>query len=184
MAAPTQQQRLLSVEEYLSLERESPVKHEYVRGMIYALAGVTRRHSQIVTNILWRLAAAGEKVLCRVHAAEVKLQVQDIYYYPDIMVACAGAPGDPYLEDAPCLVVEVTSPSTEATDRREKLMVYRQIPSLRSYLIVAQEERRVERHWRDERGRWHYGSLAGEGTVPIPCPEIELSLDEIYALVE
>lgn len=181
MSTQAVQRQRLSVEEYLEFERESPVKHEYVGGMIYALAGVTRRHSQIVMNISWRLAAAAQGRRCRVHAGEVKLQIGDIYYYPDIIVACGGVPDNPYLEDAPCVVVEVTSPSTEATDRREKLIVYSQIPELRAYLIVNQDDRRIERHWRDAQAQWQYAPITGDGSVPIPCPEMTLSLDEIYA---
>ncbi|MBA2246183.1 MAG: Uma2 family endonuclease [Gemmatimonadetes bacterium] len=181
MAEPGVQQRLLSVEEYIDFELASPVRHEYVGGMIYALSGVTRRHSRIAGNIFLRLAAAAGDGPCRLHLAEVRLRIGEIHYYPDITVACGAEPEDPYIEDAPCLLVEVTSPSTEAIDRREKLMIYRQIPSLRAYLIVDQEERRVERHWRDEAEEWQYAAVAGDGAVPIPCPEMTLPLDEIYA---
>lgn len=184
MAEPALQQRLLSVGEYLCFEAESPVRHEYVRGMIYALAGVTRRHSQSATNISWRIAAAAAGGPCRVHTGEVKLQIGDIFYYPDIMVACGSVPDDPYIEDAPCLVVEVTSPTIEAIDQREKLMIYRQIPSLRAYLIVDQGERHVERHWRDEPGQGRFGALTDEGTISVPGAEMTLSLEEIYQGVE
>ncbi len=184
MAEPALQQRLLSVGEYVQFELESPIKHEYVRGMIYALSGVTRRHRRIALNIGRMLDSPSERGPCRVYVAEVRLGLGDIHYYPDVMVACGPEPEDPYIENAPCLLVEVTSPSTEAIDRREKLMVYREIPSLRAYLIVSQDERRVERHWRDEQGQWQYALISGEGTIPIPCPDQTMSLDEIYARLE
>lgn len=102
------------------------------------------------------------------------------FYYPDVMVACGEEPEDPYLEDDPCLMVEVLSPKTEATDRREKLLAYRKLPSLGAYLIVAQSEASVERHFRDESGVWQT-ELIAEGCFPVPCPPgAELSLDDIY----
>jgi Uma2 family endonuclease len=172
----------LSAEEYLRLEETSSVKHEYVSGEVYALAGVSRRHNEIVGNIstaLWHDARAAG---CRVSINDVKLQAaDDVYYYPDIMVACGAAPEDPYLEDAPCLVVEVTSPSTASTDRREKLAIYKRIPSLRSYLIVDQERRRVQHHWRDESGAWWSDDLVGRGTIELACPALTLTSDAIYA---
>jgi Uma2 family endonuclease len=76
--------------------------------------------------------------------------------------------------------VEVTS-TTEAIDRREKLLAYRKLPGLRAYLIVEGQEMRVERHWRDEADQWWQAEVAGaEGVVPVPCPETELALPQIY----
>lgn len=171
----------LSVEEYLELETMSTVKHEYVAGEIHALAGGTRRHNRIAINLVRRLAEAAEGGQCRVSMSDVKLVAAgDIIYYPDLMVACGPENEDPRIEDAPCLVIEIISPTTERTDRREKMMVYKHIPSLRGYLIVEQERRRVQRHWRDENGTWWDADVFGQGRVPIPCLELELTLDEIY----
>ncbi len=100
------------------------------------------------------------------------------------MVVCESPPENLYIEEAPCLVVEVTSRSTRATDRREKAMVYRSIESVRAYVIVYQDRRRVEWHWRNPNGEWSHAEIAGSGDVPIPCPEATLTLDEIYAGVE
>lgn len=175
---------LLSVEEYLRLELNSPVRHEYVAGAVYALAGTTRRHNRITGNIYRRLADAAEGGPCRVSVEAVRLRVRsDVFYYPDVMVACGPEPQDPYVEDAPCLVVEVLSPSTESVDRREKLFLYRQLPSLESYLIVDAERPRIERHWRDESAEWRAAEHAA-GAVPVPCPATTLPLDVIYAGVD
>jgi Uma2 family endonuclease len=78
-------------------------------------------------------------------------------------------------------VVEVTSPTTETIDRREKLLAYKKLPSLRTYLIVDQEEMRVERHWCDEAGQWWQAEVTRpEGVVPLSCPQTELALTQIY----
>lgn len=84
---------------------------------------------------------------------------------------------------SPCLLVEVTSPSTETTDRREKLAAYTRIPTLKGYLVVHQDVRRVERYWRTDAGTWESGDVVGEGRVPVQCPELTLTLDGIYEYV-
>jgi Uma2 family endonuclease len=181
MADPITPHKLPSVEEYLALEEESTVRHEYVAGMIHAHAGATKRHYRIALNIATRLVEAARGGSCRVYSSDVKLRAaDDVFYYPDVMVVCGPENDEPLYEDAPCLIVEVVSPGTESVDRREKAFTYRKIPSLYAYLIVDQDRRWVERHWRDEHGEWRQGGVADEGFVPIPCPETRLSLDEIY----
>lgn len=176
----------LTVEEYLELERTSEVRHEYVAGEIHAHAGGTRRHDVISGNIFALLWTAARNGPCRVHSSDRLLKADDdVFYYPDVSVVCPGEDesldGQTLFEEAPCLVVEVTSPSTKEIDRREKMLAYRRIPSLKAYLILDQEMIRVERYWRDESGRWWHAEAVGEeGIVPIPSPEIELTLPQIY----
>ena len=177
-------QPMLSVEEYLELEGGGGQRHEYVGGRIYAPAGGTSRHSAISMNIASALWEAARGVDYRVYGSDMMLRAaEDVFYYPDVMVVCGDdeAGEDALYQDAPCLIVEVTSPSTEATDRREKLLAYRNIPSLRAYLIVDQHQMRVERHWPDETGRWWDAVPVGsDGLVPVPCPEVEIPLPRIY----
>ena len=171
----------VSVDEYLRLEEASAVRHEYVAGELHALAGASKKHNRIAVNLVARLAGAARGGPCRVYVSDVKLRAaEDVFYYPDVMVASGPAGEDPLIEEAPCLLVEVTSPSTEAIDRREKAMVYKRIRSLRAYLIVHQDRRSVERHYRDEAGAWRFVDVVGEGRVSCPCPETELSLEDIY----
>ncbi len=174
----------LTVEEYLKLEEQSVLRHEYVGGAIYAHAGGTGRHSVIAVNILallWNAARGGP---CRVYNSDMMLRAaEDVFYYPDVMVVCGPdeAGDDALYQDAPCLVVEVTSPSTQSIDRREKLLAYKKLSSLRAYLIVDQQEMRVERHWRDESDQWWQAETSvPEGVVPLPCPETDLTLRQIY----
>ena len=170
----------MSVEDYLEMEKTATVRHEYVAGEVYAMVGVSRTHSRIAGNIFRLLAVAAAGGPCRVHQSDMKLQIEDVFYYPDVMVACDDEPDDPYYENSPCLVVEVVSPSTESTDRREKLAAYKRIPGLKAYLIVDQDRTRVERYFRDEEGVWLRADLVDEGRFSVPCPEMSLTLAEVY----
>lgn len=172
---------LLSIDEYLELEDGSSIKHEYVGGMVYALAGGSAHHNRIAINIVRKLADAADDTSCQVFMSDMKLVVENVAYYPDVMVVCVPPETEnPTLQRAPCLLIEVLSPSTRRTDQGEKLMVYQTIPTLRAYLIVDQDFHRVERHYRGEDGVWHRADVVGDGSIPIPCPETELPLASIY----
>lgn len=171
----------MSVEEYLEFEKNSPVRHECVGGHVYAMPGASRRHNRISGNIFRRVREAADDTPCRVYVSDMKVLTPDsLAYYPDVMVACGPEPEDEYLEDAPCLIVEVLSQDTEATDRREKLLAYCKLKSLRACLIVARDEASVERRFRDERGEWRTEISTG-GDIPVPCPPgAGLSLAAVY----
>jgi len=180
MANPFARDRLLTLEEYFHLEEQSTVRHEYLDGEIRAMSGVTRQHSRITMNVGARVWAAARGGSCRVHQAEVMLQIGRVVYYPDVMVACGGEPSDPRVERDPSLIVEVLSPTTERTDRGEKAMTYRGLPSLTTYLIVEQDRRWVERQWRTPNGPWQREIFTDAGAVTIATPSLTLTLDEIY----
>src|SRR5919112_6553213 len=119
MTARVPEHRPMSVEEYLRFEDSVPERHELVAGEVYALAGVTPRHNRIAGNIFARLCAAARDGPCRVYMSDVKLRAaEDVIYYPDIMVVvCEPGGEDAGLVHGPCLVIEVTSPSTARVDR-------------------------------------------------------------------
>ena len=172
----------LSVEEYVALEAATGVKHEYVLGQVYALAGASENHNRIAVNVLAALLPAARASGCRVVGSDQKLQPgDDLYYYPDVQVLCDPTDDDPLTKRRPCVVVEVSSERTEAIDRREKLLVYRGISSLLVYLIVAHDRREVTVHFRDAASTWETHQAQGADSVPIGClGGYELSLDSIY----
>ncbi|MGH3086545.1 MAG: Uma2 family endonuclease [Rubrobacteraceae bacterium] len=180
MSEPVRPTHHLTVEEYLALEETAEVRHEYVGGNVFAMVGATKRHNRVITNILRKLADAADDAGCRVYTEAVKLRVSgDVFYYPDVMIACE-PDDDPLVEHNPCLVVEVVSPKTEATDRREKLLAYRNMPSLDAYLIVAQDRRWVEHHFRDESGEWQ-NEILEMTSIPLACPpDTILAFEDIY----
>jgi Uma2 family endonuclease len=172
----------LSIEEYLALEAATGLKHEYVLGQVYALAGASENHNRIAANVLAALLPAARPAHCRVVGSDQKLQPgDDLYYYPDVQVLCDPTDNDPLIKRRPCVVVEVSSDRTEAIDRREKLLIYRGIASLQVYLIIAQDRREVTVHFRDVAGTWQTRQAAGMQTIEIGClGDYELSLDSIY----
>lgn len=184
MSESVRPSEFFTVEEYLAFEETAEVKHEYVGGRLYAMTGVTKRHNRITRNILRKLADAADDTTCEVFFESVKLRVAgDVIYYPDVMVTCE-PDDDPLIEHNPCLVLEVVSPSTEATDRREKLIAYRNVESLREYLVVAQDRRWVEHHFRDANGEWRNEILEG-GIISLRCPPgATLALDDVYRRIE
>jgi Uma2 family endonuclease len=172
----------LSVKEYVHLEQTTGVKHEYVLGQVYALAGASEDHNRIALNIAAALLPAARAAGCRVVGSDQKLQPgTDLYYYPDVQVLCDPTDDDPLVKHRPCVVVEVSSEGTEAIDRREKLLVYRGIASLLTYLIIAQDRREVTVHFRDAAGTWQTRQAVGTDTIQVGClNDYVLSLDHIY----
>jgi Uma2 family endonuclease len=177
----------MTVEEYFSFDERSPIKHEYVAGEVYALSGATARHN-LIAGTIFSLALGAERSPCRVFMSDMRLEVAgDRYYYPDVVIVCTPIAERDVVARGPCVVVEVTSPSTARTDRGEKLDAYRRVRTLLAYLIVDHRWRRVERHWRESAGgEWRCEEISGDAETPIavPCLDVSLSLDAIYRRVE
>ncbi len=140
--------RLLTADEYLESEETAAVRHEYVAGVLYAMGGCSTAHNLIALNLVTAFHALLRGGTCQAYMSDIKLRLKagqgDIFYYPDIMVAC-GQQGtsEVYLEH-PKLIIEVLSPSTERIDRREKALYYREITTLEEYILVAQDRPLLE----------------------------------------
>ena len=173
-------QSVLSADEYLELEKSSEKRHEYVEGRLYAMAGGSGRHNRVSLNIAAAfLAVASSK--CRVYQEGMKLQVgETVFYYPDVMVVCDKEEPDPYFETEPCILVEVVSPSTKHIDVREKMLEYKRLPSLQTYLIVDPDSLFVRHLWRDAEGDWQQQDVTGSGDLDMPCLGTSLKLSQIY----
>ena len=169
----------IRVEDYLEAEKTSPVKHEYVHGRVFALAGTSDTHNRISVNLIIALDGASGRKGCALYAADLKLSIfGERYYYPDLMVTCEPE-RDPYIKESPCLLVEILSPSTANTDRREKVDAYLSLPSLQSYVLVDSQIRRVEAFTRTP-GGWREELWQGQGEVPFACLETVLDFATIY----
>ena len=172
----------LTYEEYLEFEETTDVRHELVDGHLYAFAGATGRHNLITVNIIVALANQARGSSCRVFGSDMKLRVSArTGYYPDVMVACDPSDNHELYRKRPCLLVEVISPSTHLTDRREKLLAYQAIESLQGYLMVYRDQHRVESYTRNSDGIWVYEELAAGHDVWFPCVDLTVP---VYALYE
>jgi Uma2 family endonuclease len=171
----------MSVEEYLACEQRGDVRHEYVNGYSYALAGGSSRHNRISLNIAAHFLRLAQDRPCRVYQEGMKLRTSErTFYYPNVMVVCGRDEPDPFFETEPCILVEVLSPSTQSTDLREKLTVYKSLPSVQTYLIVEAERLAVRHIAKGEDGRWRQQDLTGDGDIALPCLGGVLSLPQIY----
>ena len=176
----------LSEEDYLTLEARSPVRHEYVAGDVYAMTGASLRHNVIALNIAALLRAHLRGSPCRAFVADAKLRIvkAGAYYYPDVMVTCdprhLTVGSDDLVVEAPKLIVEVLSTSTEGIDRREKLIAYRGIPSLQEYVLVAQDEAKIEIHRRHGDIGWEIVTLTPGDPVELKSLEFASDFPAIY----
>jgi len=168
----------MSEEDYLADEPGSEIKHEFVAGQVYAMAGASERHNTIALNMALHLKAISRGSSCRVFISDMLLHVpaNGAYYYPDVMLVCDPADTESRFKSSPCLLIEVLSDSTEMIDRREKLLGYRKIPSLQHYLLVAQDQRRVECYSRHPEGSWRHQLIEGEGELSLICESLTLNL--------
>ena len=167
---------LLSVEDYLAGERVSEMRHEYAAGQVFAMAGGSKLHNRISLKLASLLQAAPGA--CVTHMADVLVRIDQVFYYPDVMVVCEPNT-DAYVETNPCLIVEVLSDSTESIDRREKLYNYQRIAHLQAYVLVAQNERRVD-VFRRAGKIWTFETHAGDSEITFDCPVLSITLEQLY----
>jgi Uma2 family endonuclease len=172
-----------NVADYLRGEQESPVRHEYVAGQVFAMAGAGETHNRISLNIAFHLRAATRGTPCGVFISDMKVRVaaHDAFYYPEVLVGCDPTDREPLYKAAPCLIAEVLSPSTEVIDRREKLLAYRALDALRYYLLVASDRRLVEIYRRGIDGRWRYEAI-DDGELAFDCAgmQVRFTLADLY----
>lgn len=175
----------LSSEEYLAIEEKSEVRHEYVAGQIFAMSGASDFHNLISGNLFTRLRSHLRGTSCHVYQSGMKVRIEDndSFYYPDVFVTCEQASAKTYFKKEPGLIIEVLSPNTELIDRREKLAAYFKLPSLREYVLVSQDERRVEIYRRTGDGKWELEILGPDNELKLeslPHGAFTLTMDEIY----
>jgi Uma2 family endonuclease len=172
----------LNAEDYLTGELKSDIRHEYVDGEVYAMAGAGETHNLIALNVASRLRGLVRGGPCRVFISDMKLRVAqwNAFYYPDVLVTCDASDTQPYFKESPCLIVEVLSPSTEGIDRREKLLAYRTLVSLREYVLISQDKRQIEVYRHAAGGAWHLETLGQGDPLHLECVGAALTLDEVY----
>ena len=183
MIALSDHQRL-TPEEYLDLEAQSPIKHEYIDGEAYAMAGTTDTHNTIALNLAMLIRSHLRGTDCRVYFVDIKARIEqcNCFYYPDIMVT-----GDARDRETstykrfPKLIVEVLSDSTEAFDRGDKFNDYQTLESLEEYVLVNTKHRPVEIFRRQEPGKWIFQTYTpASETFPLQSLNFTVSLADVY----
>ena len=179
-------QRSMTEDEYLAFERRSDQRHEYFEGQVYAMAGESPEHSLINANLIAVFVSQLKGGRCRAFSPNMKVRTGPgaLYSYPDLAIVC----GEPALLDEhrdvilnPAIVVEVLSPSTEAYDRGKKFLRYQRIQTLTDYLLVAQDETRIEHFVRKPNGHWDWSCSTGsDGLIQIASIGCEFRLGEVY----
>ncbi|MCB1806938.1 MAG: Uma2 family endonuclease, partial [Candidatus Competibacteraceae bacterium] len=129
----------ISEQEYLAGELHSNIKHEYIGGQVYAMAGVSKNHERITGNIFRHFGNHLEGSPCEPFASDLKVKAGADFFYPDVMVVCDDQTTDEYYTEYPVILVEVLSKSTRKTDHSIKRMAYLKIPTLREYVLIEQD---------------------------------------------
>jgi len=158
--------QLFSFDEYLALEKESQIKHEYHDGRIMAMAGGRPNHSHIARNTSTALNIALREKDCIVYGSDLKIWIENVRrgLYPDLMVVCGGLENYNNKVDVitnPSLIIEILSPFTEQYDRTRKFRFYRQLPSFKEYVLIATDFPTVETFYREASDYWHIGNAIG-----------------------
>lgn len=189
MFAPSGEFMRMTEAEYLAFERASDIRHEYLDGHVYAMTGASRAHNLISTYTAASLINQLRGRPCEVYASDMRVRVSatGLYTYPDVTVVC----GNPQFADSaldtllnPVLVIEVLSPSTESYDRGKKFQHYRQLESLREYVLISQDSPRIERFLRQDDGTWLLTDAAGlDASLELASVACTLALAEVYEKV-
>ena len=182
--------KLYTPAEYLEFERQSETKHELIDGEIFEIAGATRNHNRISTNVVRLLGNQLLERECNVYSSDMRVKITSTkkYTYPDIVAVCGEELFEDSTEDTllnPMLIIEVLSKSTEAYDRGAKFEFYQTIESFQEYVLISQEPFRVEQYVRKTKNEWSYFEFRqAEDIVKLNSIDCELVLQNIYHKIQ
>ncbi len=170
--------------EYLATEADSNIRHEYVDGDVYAMAGASENHGKICINLTVILGTHFRDRPCDVFASDMKLSIEsrNCYYYPDLMVTCDERDRGRDLKEYPLLIIEILSKSTQNIDLGKKLSDYQQIETLQEYIAISQTQPLIICYRRMDGGLWLVKTYTKptDDRVRLESIELEIDLDEIY----
>lgn len=175
-----------TIEEYLQFEKESIEKHEYFRGEIFAMAGADARHNVIFSNLFIAIGTQLKGKPCKPYGSDLRIHVAQntLFTYPDISIICGEIV--PSAEDKdtatlPTVLIEILSPSTRQYDHGGKFKLYRDIPTLKEFILVDSEAIAIEAYRLNQQHHWElqdYNST--DELFTIPCMDITIPIKEIY----
>ncbi|BDI16015.1 hypothetical protein ANSO36C_18170 [Nostoc cf. commune SO-36] len=179
----SQSEYYISPEEYLEGEKVSEIKHEYIDGQVYAMAGASDAHVTVSMNVSMLLRNHLRGSGCRVYMLDMKAQIDIInrYFYPDVMVTCDTRDKEfEYFKRHPSLIIEVLSESTEGYDRGKKFASYRHLESLQEYVLISPDRMSVECFRRNEDGHWVLYPYEKGEEVHLASVDFRCAIAEIY----
>ncbi len=175
-------------EQYLEMDRKAEHRSEYVNGEILAMAGASRVHNLVVTNLVREISLALRGRPCETYSNDMRVQISATRYsYPDIVVGCEPRFIDGQLDTLlnPVVIMEVLSPTTAKDDRSWKFAHCRRLETLTEYVMLSQFQPFAEQYTREENGRWVLTEVAGLGAVlRLPAVGCDLPLAAVYERVE
>lgn len=185
-AAPAYNRKNWTIEEYLEMEAASEVKHEYYRGEIFAMSGALLPHVVLTDNVMFALRGKLRGKGCRPYNGDLRIHIPEntLFTYPDVSVFCGDVKtlnNDKFNALNPVLLIEVLSKSTKAYDRGDKFRLYRDIQTLKEYVLIDSLSVAVEVFAINAAGKWElteYKSLGDE--LSFRSLNVSLSMKEIY----
>jgi len=174
----------ITAEEYLEEEKLATKKHEYYYGEVYAMAGAKDAHVLIMGNALYALKTQLRGSQCRIYTSDMRVKINDddAYFYPDVMVTCnADDHNRETIKHSPILIIEILSSGTEAYDRGKKFAAYRELPSLREYVLIDPSKFSIDVFRLNEYQRWELFSFFGEDAIiEFTSIGLQCSIAEMY----
>ena len=171
-----------TLDDYVAWENQQPDRNEFYRGEVFAMVGARRMHGRVVSNLVRRLSEQLDGTRCQVFAEGMKLQIaNDAVFYPDLFVTCDKSDlATDMIFRAPTLLIEVLSPSTQAYDRSQKFAVYRQLASLKEYILVDPDTRRVEAFRREADDRWLFHDMSQDEAMSCTSVGCTVPLAQVF----
>ena len=173
---------LISESEYLEGELISEVKHEYIDGSVYAMAGASKNHERIVGNVFGELRSHLKNSPCEPFSSDIKVKVGQDFFYPDVMVVCEDNSNNDYYAETPVIIVEVLSKSTRRMDETTKKIAYQTIPTLKEYVIIEQDIVDVEVCRKSD--NWVSSHYFMGDEVTFESVGLSLSVEDLYFRVD
>ena len=173
----------ISEQDYLTGELQSEVRHEFIDGEVYAMAGAHKDHNRIAGEVFRILANHLQDNPCQPYASDMKVKVDKSFFYPDVMVDCSGKEEDYYTE-FPTIIVEVLSKSTRQHDKTFKRQAYFQIPSLQEYILIEQDFVEIERWYKTQDNHWEQSVHYLGDDITFASLNLTVTVEDIYRRVK
>jgi len=178
LAEKHKQTEEITVDQYLKEELTSEIRHEFIDGQVYAMAGASANHERLSGNMYAELRSHLFHQPCEPFGSDMKVKIGENFYYPDVLVDCNFDESTPYFTDKPIIIVEVLSKSTRKIDKTTKKMMYFNIPSLQEYLIIEQDYCEIEVFRRSDHWKSTVYLLGNE--IHFESINLTLSVEDIY----